>query len=59
MNVVSRTVDSVTILDLSGRITMGEACVELRNRIRELAQSGHKNILLNLGDVSYVDSSGI
>ena len=59
MSISSRTVDGVTILDLAGRITMGEASVELRNKIRDLVKAGEKRILLNLGEVSYMDSSGI
>ena len=54
-----RTADGVTIVDVHGKITIGEGSVELRNKLRELLQAGKKNILLNLGDVSYVDSSGI
>ena len=49
----------VTILDLSGKITIGEGSVQLREAVRGLLDSGKKEILLNLGDVSYVDSSGI
>ena len=49
----------VTILDLSGKITIGEGSVQLREAVRGLLDSGNKEILLNLGDVSYVDSSGI
>ena len=59
MNIGTRTVDTVTILDISGKITIGESSVELRNKIRDLVKSGQKNILLNMGDVSYMDSSGI
>ena len=59
MSISSRTVDGVIVLDLAGRITMGEASVELRNKIRDLVKSGEKSILLNLGEVSYMDSSGI
>ncbi|HUS19903.1 MAG TPA: STAS domain-containing protein [Terriglobales bacterium] len=55
----SRQVDGVTILDLSGRITLGEGSVVLRDTIRELLAKGEKKILLNLGDVTYIDSSGI
>jgi len=55
----SRQVDGVTILDLSGRITLGEGSVVLRDTIRELLGKGDKKILLNLGDVTYIDSSGI
>ena len=55
----SRRVDGVTIMDLSGRITLGEGSVMLRDQIRELLGKGEKKILLNLGDVTYIDSSGI
>ncbi len=55
----SRQVDGVSILDLSGRITLGEGSVVLRDTIRELLGKGEKKILLNLGDVTYIDSSGI
>ncbi len=59
IKVSTRQVDGVTILDLSGRITLGEGSVTLRDTIRDLLAKGDKNILLNLGDVSYIDSSGI
>ena len=59
IKVSTRQVDGVTILDLSGRITLGEGSVVLRDAIRDLLAKGDKNILLNLGDVSYIDSSGI
>lgn len=55
----SRRTDGVTILDLSGRITLGEGSVILRDTIRDLIAKGQKQILLNLGDVTYIDSSGI
>ncbi|HWZ13421.1 MAG TPA: STAS domain-containing protein [Acidobacteriaceae bacterium] len=55
----TRQVDGVTILDLSGRITLGEGSVQLRDAIRDLLAKGQKKILLNLADVNYIDSSGI
>jgi len=55
----SRQVDGVTIVDLSGRITLGEGSVVLRDLVRDLIAKGQKKILLNLGDVTYIDSSGI
>ena len=55
----TRQVDGVTIVDLSGRITLGEGSVVLRDTIRDVIGQGHKKILLNLGDVTYIDSSGI
>lgn len=55
----ARQVDGITVLDLSGRITLGEGSVVLRDTIREVLGKGEKKILLNLGDVTYIDSSGI
>jgi len=55
----TRQVDGVTIVDLSGRITLGEGSVVLRDTVKDLLGKGQKKILLNLGDVSYIDSSGI
>ncbi len=54
-----RQLDGVTIVDCSGRITLGEGSVTLRDTIRELLAKGQKKILLNLADVNYIDSSGI
>jgi anti-sigma B factor antagonist len=59
MKVSNRQVDGVTIVDMSGRITLGEGSVVLRDTIRDLIGKGQKKILLNLGDVTYIDSSGI
>ena len=59
MKASTRQVDGVTIVDLSGRITLGEGSVVLRDTIKDLLGKGQKKILLNLGDVSYIDSSGI
>lgn len=59
MKANNRQVNGVTIVDMSGRITLGEGSVILRDSIRELLGKGQKKILLNLGDVSYIDSSGI
>jgi len=55
----TRQIDGVTIVDLSGRITLGEGSVVLRDTVRDLLGKGNKRILLNLGDVNYIDSSGI
>ena len=59
LTIASREVDGVTVLDLSGRITLGEGSVQLRDAIRDLIAKGQKSILLNLGDVNYIDSSGL
>ncbi|HEV2989843.1 MAG TPA: STAS domain-containing protein [Candidatus Angelobacter sp.] len=55
----ARQVGGVTIVDLSGRITLGEGSVVLRDTIRDLVGKGQNKILLNLADVTYIDSSGI
>jgi anti-sigma B factor antagonist len=55
----TRQVDKVTIVDISGRITLGEGSSTLRETVRDMLSKGQKKILLNLGDVTYIDSSGI
>jgi anti-sigma B factor antagonist len=57
--IASREVDGVVVLDLNGRITLGEGSVQLRDAIRSLISKGDKSILLNMGDVNYIDSSGL
>ena len=59
MKTSTRQVDGITIVDLSGRITLGEGSVVLRDMVRDLVTKGQRKILLNLGDVTYIDSSGI
>jgi anti-sigma B factor antagonist len=55
----TRQVGDVTVLDIAGRITLGEGSSTLRDTLKELIAKGDKKILLNLGEVSYIDSSGI
>ena len=57
--IASREVDGVTVLELSGRITLGEGSVQLRDAIRDAIGKGQKDILLDLGEVNYIDSSGL
>ena len=59
LNINERQAGDVTVLDMSGKITIGEGSVALRNGIRRLLEEGKKRILLNLAGVSYIDSSGI
>jgi anti-sigma B factor antagonist len=59
MKTVTRQVGQVIVLDVSGRITLGEGNVMLREIVSDLAEKGNNSILLNLGEVVYVDSSGI
>jgi anti-sigma B factor antagonist len=54
-----RQIGDVTIVDFSGKITLGEGSATLRKTIRELTEGGEKKILLSLSDVDYIDSSGI
>ena len=55
----TREVGGVAVVDLNGRITLGEGSVVLRDQVRDLLAKGQKKILLNMGEVSYIDSSGI
>jgi anti-sigma B factor antagonist len=55
----TRQVGDVTVIDVSGRITLGEGSSVVRDAVRDLTTKGNKKVLLNLGDVSYIDSSGI
>jgi len=55
----TRQVGDVAVIDVSGRITLGEGSSVIRNAVRDLVTKGNKKILLNLGGVSYIDSSGI
>jgi anti-sigma B factor antagonist len=59
MKITTRTNGDVQILDCSGKITLGEGTMAVRNRVRDILQSDGKKIILNLADVSYIDSSGI
>ena len=49
----------VTVVDLSGKITIGDGDIKLRQAVNALLDEGRKNIILNLGGVSYMDSAGI
>ena len=55
----TRQVGDVSVMDASGRITLGEGASSFRETLRELVSKGNKKLLLNLADVSYIDSSGI
>jgi anti-sigma B factor antagonist len=59
MQIEQRTVGSVTILDLKGKITLGEGDEALKDKINSLILQGHKRMLLNLADVPYIDSAGL
>src|SRR6202165_5518132 len=59
MRTTARQVEDVAIVDVSGRITVGEGNVMLREIVRQLVEAGHKKIAMNLHEVGYVDSSGL
>ena len=59
LNMKERQAGDVTVLDMDGKITIGEGSVALRSAIRRLLEEGKKKVLLNLAGVSYIDSSGI
>ncbi len=59
LNISERQAGDVTILDMDGKITIGEGSVALRTTVRRLLEEGKKKILLNLARVGYIDSSGI
>lgn len=59
MTTSTRQTGSVTIVDISGRIVLGEESAALRELVCDLLSKGHKKILFNLGDVHYIDSSGL
>ena len=59
MQIEQRAVGSVMILDLKGKITLGEGDEALKDKINSLILQGHKKMLLNLADVPYIDSAGL
>lgn len=59
VKLTTRQVGDVTVVDAAGRITLGEGASSFRDTIRNLADKGTKKLLVNLGDVTYIDSSGI
>lgn len=59
MQIEERVVNNVTILDLKGKITLGEGDEALKDKINSLILQNHKRILLNLADVPYIDSAGL
>ena len=59
LTAATRKVEEVNIVDLSGRITIGEGTLTLKETVRALLQKSEPKILLNLGDITYIDSSGI
>lgn len=58
-NLTRRQVGNVTVLDVTGRVTLGEGSALIREEIKQLAVSGYQNVLVNLSGMTYIDSSGI
>lgn len=59
MEIVERTVSDVTVLDLKGKMTLGEGDELLKDKINSLLSAGKKKLLLNLEGVPYIDSAGL
>ena len=59
MKIQERVLENVVVVDLKGKLTIGEGDELLREKINSLMQQGHTNLLLNLGEVPYVDSAGL
>ena len=59
MTITTREVSHVTIVDINGRITLGDETGQLRDTVRQLITQGKKKIVLNLAHVDYIDSSGV
>ncbi len=59
MKFKTREVNGVTVLDLSGKITLGEGSITIRDAVKDELAKGHTKLLLNLADVNYIDSSGL
>jgi anti-sigma B factor antagonist len=59
LHIVEKLVDDVLVLDLRGRLTLGPETETLRTRLRRVFEAGHRRVVLDLGAVSYLDSSGL
>ena len=59
MQIEERAVGDVVVLDLKGKITLGEGDELLKDKVNSLVNQGHKKIVLNLADVPYIDSAGL
>ncbi len=59
LQIVEKETSGVTVLELSGRVTLGEESNQLRTKIKDLLAQGKKRLVLDLGNVSYIDSAGL
>lgn len=59
LKISKRDASGVKVVELNGRLTLGDASAQLRDTLRELMEAGDKKIVLHLGEVAYIDSSGL
>ncbi len=59
LKMTERMVDGVSVLDLEGRIVLGDESSALRERVKALLEQGRRKIVLNMGQVTYIDSAGL
>jgi len=59
MEIRERVVNGISVLDISGKISLGEGDLKIKDRIKDLLTDGQRRILLNLAEVSYIDSAGL
>ena len=59
LRIEAKESDGVTVLTLAGRVTLGDESNQLRTRIKEVLAQGKKRLVLDIGDVSYIDSAGL
>jgi anti-sigma B factor antagonist len=59
LHIVTKEIEGATVLSLSGRVTLGDESSQLRNTIKQLLAQGKKRLVLDLADVSYIDSAGL
>jgi anti-sigma B factor antagonist len=59
MQITERAIGDVMVLDLKGKITLGEGDELLKDKVNSLVNQGHKKIILNLAEVPYIDSAGL
>ena len=59
LNVIEKEVNGVTVLELNGRITLGEESGQLRTKLKDLLSQGKTRLVLDLSEVSYIDSAGL
>jgi anti-sigma B factor antagonist len=59
MDIKERVVDGVSVLDLAGKIVLGEGDLQVKERIKDLLADGQRQILLNLAEITYIDSAGL